>query len=575
MKVSEKRCGRMCALFLLLALAVSCLSGCGGGSKEVTAEDIVTGAQENMAAAESMSGTLELAMEGTISSSGVSLDMTISMLMDLMACQTEEGNIAYIGGDVTFGMLGMKFSMSLECYTVEEGDVIRTYTCTDGEWTYEEGSRSDLEDNSFEEMVSSVSIFCSDADNWTLAEELQEVDGVSCYVLTAMISSADMGDFAELVGSILEEEVSDTDIELPLTLYVDAENLIPVAAEVDCTLMAADLLAGSDAAGSEFTTYTVAIRDLKYGNVEEITIPEEALEAAASAETAAAVSESGNAASGYTGSTGSTGSTAAGGAVYAGGSLLDGEITLVDNEDITIRVTGEDTSDSWEYILNVYMENKTDRSLTLSVLDGSINGLMLDLYGYETLSAGKKVNTTFSVYWEDLETAGISEITDIGLCLWVRDDDYSELLDGIFHIYPQGEAAAAPYVRSSQTGDLILLGNDFLSLTVVGSDYDDYWEEYEIYLYLENRTDREMGLYLDNFSVSDYMVSCWWGDELMPGSSAYSVIYVDKDVLEQNGITEVDSIEFELYGYDSDTYEDFFEEYITIPSPYAASLIQP
>ena len=53
---------------------------------------------------------------------------------------------------------------------------------------------------------------------------------------------------------------------------------------------------------------------------------------------------------------------------------------LVDNEDCTVILTGGKTGDFWAYAMGVFVENKTDRTLSFTADDVSLNGYVCDPY---------------------------------------------------------------------------------------------------------------------------------------------------------------------------------------------------
>ena len=109
------------------------------------------------------------------------------------------------------------------------------------------------------------------------------------------------------------------------------------------------------------------------------------------------------------------------------------EITLADNENILFKITGVENDPIWGYTLKVYMENKTDKELMFTLADVSVNGFMCDPFWAETVSAGKKSNS--SIFWmsSSFEDNGITAVQEITLTLraydnndWLADDIHKE-----------------------------------------------------------------------------------------------------------------------------------------------------
>ena len=102
---------------------------------------------------------------------------------------------------------------------------------------------------------------------------------------------------------------------------------------------------------------------------------------------------------------------------------VEGEIVLFDNEYATMIVTGADPVNIWGYGLNVFLENKTEKSLMFSASDVSVNGFMCDPFWATEVAPGKRSNTTISWFSDDFEENGITEVESITLPISVSDAD--------------------------------------------------------------------------------------------------------------------------------------------------------
>lgn len=69
-----------------------------------------------------------------------------------------------------------------------------------------------------------------------------------------------------------------------------------------------------------------------------------------------------------------------------------------------------------------------------------------------------------------------------------------------------------------------------------------------------NKTDKDLMFTWNTVSICDYMFDPLWSQQVGPGESADSVIYIDTYQLEQYGIASVDKIEFTLYVFDRDDF---------------------
>lgn len=101
------------------------------------------------------------------------------------------------------------------------------------------------------------------------------------------------------------------------------------------------------------------------------------------------------------------------------------EIVVVDNENLTFKITGEDTDGFWGYTLNVFIENKTDKNLMLGWENTVVNGYACDPFWATDVPAGAKANKEISFSEESFEENGIAldEAKTIDFTLYAYDDD--------------------------------------------------------------------------------------------------------------------------------------------------------
>ena len=114
-------------------------------------------------------------------------------------------------------------------------------------------------------------------------------------------------------------------------------------------------------------------------------------------------------------------------------------LTLVDNDQITVKITGIDADGFLGYTLKVFLENKTDKELMFSTDDVSVNGFMCDPFWASSVAAGKKANEEISFSEGDFEKNGITAVEEIVFTLSVYDSNdilADDLLEQTFTFKP-------------------------------------------------------------------------------------------------------------------------------------------
>ena len=105
-------------------------------------------------------------------------------------------------------------------------------------------------------------------------------------------------------------------------------------------------------------------------------------------------------------------------------------VTLVSNDRVIFKVTSEPyRDDSWDaYTVDVYVENPTDKTIYVAMVETSVNDCMIDPYFTIEIAEGRKANETFSFIKEDLDRNNITESIDkIAFKLAIYDADWNEL----------------------------------------------------------------------------------------------------------------------------------------------------
>ncbi len=245
------------------------------------------------------------------------------------------------------------------------------------------------------------------------------------------------------------------------------------------------------------------------------------------------------------------------------------EMVAIDNEECTIKITGIDADNMWGYTINALLENKSAEKIYMfSVDSAAINGVKCDPFFASEVAAGKKSNEEISFSVDALEDNGITDFTDIELTFRVYDSE-DWLADAVaketVHIYPYGEDKAVKFVRESQPSDNVIIDNEYVTVIVTGYEEDDIWG-YTANLFLVNKTDKNVMFSVDDASVNGFMADPLYATTVSAGNCAFSSMSWADTTFEENGITEVETIEFKLRAYDDDDWfaEDFANETVTL-----------
>lgn len=99
----------------------------------------------------------------------------------------------------------------------------------------------------------------------------------------------------------------------------------------------------------------------------------------------------------------------------------DGDIVLVDDEQFQVLATECYEDEVWGYTMKLYIVNRTDKNIMVSIDNCAVNGFMADPFWAVTVAAGKVCSSGVSWLSDDFESNGITEVETIDLELTITD----------------------------------------------------------------------------------------------------------------------------------------------------------
>lgn len=193
----------------------------------------------------------------------------------------------------------------------------------------------------------------------------------------------------------------------------------------------------------------------------------------------------------------------------------------------------------------IIAENSTSQNLSIAVRDLVINGYMMDLsYLYCMPAAGTTFAGNLRLDEEDLQNAGIETIEEISFRMNIYDSDtYDTLVETDFVTFHAGVPDG--FTQPPLEGGTTIWENGEISIRYLGYQAHSYhtedFLEGNFLFYLENNTDRTIGIYNPasriNGEEADLNLFC----TLQPGTRAVSQVYLYW--LEDLGIDSLDDIQ--------------------------------
>lgn len=115
--------------------------------------------------------------------------------------------------------------------------------------------------------------------------------------------------------------------------------------------------------------------------------------------------------------------------------------------------------------------------------------------------------------------------------------------------------------KTDPTVDMVLFNQDGIVITCKGfvPGSDDGWDDPKVKFLIENNTDKNITVQVRDVSVNGFMIDPACSEDVaagkkMNGDMSWLQMYFD-----ENGITEVETIEFYFHIFDADEWEDIVD----------------
>ncbi|MGN1418144.1 MAG: hypothetical protein ACI4W6_02325 [Acutalibacteraceae bacterium] len=230
------------------------------------------------------------------------------------------------------------------------------------------------------------------------------------------------------------------------------------------------------------------------------------------------------------------------------------EQVLFENDKYKITATSLDEDGFFGADINVLIENNSDKSITVQAESCSVNGIMVDAIFSADIAAGKKDNNSITLSSTDLEAANITTIKDIELVLSIYDFDSWDAIVKSEKIKIQTTADNS-YVQPVDDSGFLAYEDDNVKIVVKKLNSSDSFWGSDLYLYIENNSDKSLTVQANDVSVNGFMVDPMFSCEIDAGKKAFDTISFFETDLENNSITDITNIELKFHIIDTETFD--------------------
>ena len=205
--------------------------------------------------------------------------------------------------------------------------------------------------------------------------------------------------------------------------------------------------------------------------------------------------------------------------------------------------------------ISLTLQNKSETVSYRFVLD-SFTGDGIRLYGSVNKVAEPGQEVPVQIPVRTNPDYKLQDFGDLEFRFLVQDSKlsvYTPEKDEVFHIYPNGENSKVHYTWKEKEGDKLLDENAYFKATNTGVTKDKYGN-YVLNLYLENRSDKLITLYIQGGAVNGIPIEMNNYHVVEAGQAAFIPIFWDHSYVEDTKVEEIQNLSFNLFVDEGNTY---------------------
>ena len=229
------------------------------------------------------------------------------------------------------------------------------------------------------------------------------------------------------------------------------------------------------------------------------------------------------------------------------------ETVLVDQNGIKITAKSLDFDGFMGPELKLLIENSSGKSLTFQSSNASVNGYMVETIMSVDVADGKKANDSLTFSSTDLNLCGIETVADMEFSFHIFDAESWDTYLDTEPIKLETSAASGYTYTFDDSGTAVYEGND-VRIVLKGLSSDS-WLGQELVVYIENNSGRGITVQTRDVSVNGFMMEPIFSRDVAPGKHAIDgITFMDSD-FEDNGITDIETVELSFHIFDLETWD--------------------
>lgn len=224
--------------------------------------------------------------------------------------------------------------------------------------------------------------------------------------------------------------------------------------------------------------------------------------------------------------------------------------TIYENDQIAVRAESLD-SDSDSTYLEVSIENKLDKNITISCSEAYVNNYLIDTAFNAEIAAGDTLLTGIDFSNSLLNACGITNVTDISLRLCAYSFDTADQLYETDLMNITTDQSGTEQTVDTE-GDVVF-ENSGVTVIKKGMSHDSEGHPEAVFL-ITNRADKAM--YVDAELTGSSADSAYIDCGYMIAAGKQALVYVRSFDTEGNVMSSLDGLTYHFLLSDGETWED-------------------
>lgn len=224
---------KIVALVLCLVMMVGLMSGC---QKKMDADTLYQNMNEAMKAVTAQAADMEMDLEFTVSTMGISMNMAMSMDMAMQA----KSDLSAMHMDITANVdaMGQSEEISMEVYTAVEDDAVVSYTYENSTETWVKSVEEGYQELTaqIQELTKELGLDQQTMPKGTLTLEKDQVtvNDRKCYVLTQQVGGEELKTLLNTyMDKILNKAIEETGEEIDEETRAEMQQVLDVLKNLD------------------------------------------------------------------------------------------------------------------------------------------------------------------------------------------------------------------------------------------------------------------------------------------------------------------------------------------------------